>query len=260
MTSSRPRRKRGILSLIFRRRSIRVFRDARPSRDVLELLVEAGQRAPVVYQSFTVIVITRQELRDRIYGLTEDNIIRQAPLILLLCIDMRRTRMLFDLLEPRNVLERPPCPIETVEAIFEAGLFAENLILAGEAIGFSSVILDWPLKLGIELQEILGLPTGVIPLFFICMGPPGENPPLRPRMPIELMLMYDRYVEPKREQLLRYLDEASEKLTAEGYLLKYVGTRLSYKEYLAEKIRRGRDVEALETEASEFLRRNGLSL
>ncbi|MCS7146034.1 MAG: nitroreductase family protein [Nitrososphaerota archaeon] len=260
MSAARQKRKRGVLALIFRRRSIRVFRDARPSRDVLELLVEAGQRAPIVYQSFTVICITRPELRARIYELTEDNIIKQAPIILLLCVDMRRTKMLFDLLEPRNILERPPNPIETVEAIFEAGLFAENLTLAGEAIGYSSVILDWPLKLGSELQDLLQLPAGVAPLFFICMGPPGENPPIRPRMPLDLILMFDRYVEPKKEQLLRYLEEASEKLAAEGYLLKYVGTRSTYMEYLAEKVRSGREVEALEAETSEFLRRNGLTI
>ena len=260
MVMSRPRRKRGVLSLIFRRRSIRIFREARPSRDILELLVEAGQRAPCVYQSYTVVNITKPELRDKIYGLTEDNIVKQAPILLLLCLDVRRTRMLFDILERRHILARPPNPIEMVEAIFEAGLFAENLILAGEAIGYSSVILEWPLRLGGDLQNLLHIPEGVIPLFFICMGPPGENPPPRPRMPLELILMSDGYAEPKREQLLRYLEEASEKLAAEGYFMKYVGVRSTYMEYLAEKIRSDREMEVLEAEVSEFLRRNGLSI
>ncbi|MEM0481345.1 MAG: nitroreductase family protein [Nitrososphaerota archaeon] len=260
MVAARPKKKHGVLALIFRRRSIRVFRDAKPSRSILELLVEAGQRAPCVYQSYTVINIDRSELRDKIYELTEDNIIKQAPILLLLCIDLRRTRMLFDLLEPEHTLAKPPNPIETVEAIFEAGLFAENLILAGEAIGYSSVILDWPLKLGLELQKILNIPMGVAPLFFICMGPPGENPPIRPRMPLDLVLMSDSYREPRREQLQKYLDEASEKLAAEGYLLKYVGIRSTYGQYLAEKVRRDREMEVLEAEISEFLRRNGLTV
>jgi len=256
-----PRRgRRGILALIFRRRSIRVFSDARPSREIVELLVEAGQRAPVVYQSYTVICITRRDLRERIYEVTGDEVVRRAPLLLLLCIDLRRTKAMLDAVEARNILSRPPHPIETVEAIFEAGLFTENLILAGEAIGYSSVILDWPLRLGKDFQEVLGLRPGVVPLFLVCMGPPAESPPPRPRLPLNLILMFDAYTEARREALSRYIEEASEKLAAEGYLLKYAGARSTYKEYLAEKVRISDDAARLEAEASEFLRWNGLTI
>ncbi|MEM1922693.1 MAG: nitroreductase family protein [Nitrososphaerota archaeon] len=254
------KRKRGVLALIFRRRSIRVFGDVKPNRRVLELVVEAGQRAPCVYQSYTVINITSPQLRERIYELTEDNIVRNAPILFLLCIDLRRTKLLFDLLSPRHVLSKSPSPIESLEAIFEAGLFAENLILASEALGYSSVILDWPIRLGKTLQALMEIPAGVIPLFFICMGPPGESPPPRPRLPLDMVLMDNKYVEPDMRRLAKYLDELSEKLAAEGYLLKYVGVRSTYKEYIADKISYDKEVEKLESEVSEYLRRNGLAI
>ncbi len=260
MPQQAVKRKRGTLSLIFRRRSIRVFAPSKPSREVIELMVEAGQRAPCVYQSYTVIRITREELRARLYSLTGDSTIQNAPILLLLCLDLRRLRALFDLIEPQNLLTRPPYPVETVEAIFEAGLFAENLILAGESLGYPSVILDWPLRLGPEFQEALGLPTGVVPLFLICMGPPAENPPTRPRLPTNIVLTDDVYAEPRREDLERYLEEVSEKLALEGYLLKYAGVRSTYRRYLAEKIRLDADSERLKEEVSRFLRLNGLTV
>jgi nitroreductase len=260
MPQQAVKRKRGTLALIFRRRSIRIFAPSRPSREVVELLVEAGQRAPCVYQSYAVIRITREELRRRLYDLTGDSIIQNAPILLVLCLDLRRLRALFDIVEPLNLLAKPPYPVEALEAVFEAGLFVENLILAGESLGYSSVILDWPLRLGSEFQEALRLPTGVIPLFMICMGPPAENPPTRPRLPTEMVLMDDAYVEARREDMERYLEEASEKLALEGYLLKYAGTRATYRQYLAEKIRLDIEAERLKEEVSRFLRLNGLAV
>jgi nitroreductase len=97
MPQQAVKRKRGTLALIFRRRSIRIFAPSRPSREVVELLVEAGQRAPCVYQSYAVIRITREELRRRLYDLTGDSIIQNAPILLVLCLDLRRLRALFDL-------------------------------------------------------------------------------------------------------------------------------------------------------------------
>ncbi|MEM3398292.1 MAG: nitroreductase family protein [Nitrososphaerota archaeon] len=73
-------------------------------------------------------------------------------------------------------------PIETVEAIFEAGLFVENIVIAAEALGFGPVMLDYALWIGREVSTMLRLPRGVVSLMFLCIGVPAENPSLRPRL------------------------------------------------------------------------------
>jgi Nitroreductase len=62
----KARARRGTLSVIANRRSIRFFSDTPVPDEVVDVLIDAGQRAPCVYQSYTVIRISDQSLRSRI--------------------------------------------------------------------------------------------------------------------------------------------------------------------------------------------------
>ncbi|MCX8203762.1 MAG: hypothetical protein N3H32_05550, partial [Nitrososphaeria archaeon] len=48
-------RRRGLISVMLNRRSIRYFSGTPVGEEVARLIVEAGQRAPCVYQSYSVI-------------------------------------------------------------------------------------------------------------------------------------------------------------------------------------------------------------
>jgi nitroreductase len=253
-------RSRSILRILMSRRSIRAFKQGRISSEVVRLLVEAGQRAPCTYQSYSIIVIDREDLKSKLAELADDQLFVKAPLLLLICIDFRRTSLMFDTLSERHVLRSDKHPVETIEAIFEAGLFAENIVIAAEALGYGSVMLDYALWMGREVSSLLGLPKGVTPLIFLCIGAPAEKPPLRPRLPLDMILHFNSYREPSVEELRRYIEEAAKKLAKENYLQKYANVNKTYSEFLLEKISVDKQVEKLNSLISSFLNSNGVKI
>ncbi|MEM3395562.1 MAG: nitroreductase family protein [Nitrososphaerota archaeon] len=252
--------RRSILRILMNRRSIRFFKEGRISPSVVRLMVEAGQRAPCSFQSYSVILIDDKEIRERLAELTDDQLFVKSPLLLLICIDFRRTTFMFDILGERHVLRSDKHPVETVEAIFEAGLFVENIVIAAEALGFGSVMLDYALWMSREVSTMLRLPRGVVPLMFLCIGVPAENPPLRPRLPLDMVLHINNYREPSIDELKRYIEEATKKLAKENYLQKYANVNKTYSEYLLDKISIDKQVEKLNSAISSFLNSNGIKV
>lgn len=252
--------RRSILRILMSRRSIRVFRQGRVSPSVVRLIVEAGQRAPCSFQSYSVIVIDSDEVRARLAELTDDQLFVKSPLLMLICIDFRRTTAMFDILGEKHVLRSDKHPVETIEAIFEAGLFVENVVIAAEALGFGSVMLDYALWMSREISSLLRLPKGVVPLMFLCIGVPAEKPPLRPRLPLDTILHINNYREPSIEELRNYIEEASKKLAKENYLQKYANVNKTYSEYLLDKISVDKQVEKLNSAISSFLNSNGIKI
>lgn len=255
------RRRRGALSVIFNRRSIRRYKRTPISDEIVRLILEAGQRAPCIYQSYTVIQITDTKLRSELTRIFDDKLIEEAPVLLLLCIDLLRTSRMFSAITPDHVLTSRDHPIETVESLIELGMFLSNAITAAEILGLGSVILDYPLRTCREVTSLLGLPKGVIPVVFLCVGVPNERPPPRPRLPIGLIYSKDRYAEVRNEDLINHLKEASEKLRLEGYIEKYGGLKgVSYMEYLRDKIRIDKAAMKDINSVSHFLQENGLKI
>jgi FMN reductase (NADPH) len=75
----------------------------------------------------------------------------------------------------------------------DATLAAQRLIDAAEALGLGVCCIGGILD-GIEaLVELLALPGGVVPLFGLCVGWPGEDPAERPRVATASVLHTDRY-------------------------------------------------------------------
>jgi nitroreductase len=256
----KARARRGTLSVIANRRSIRFFSDTPVPDEVVEVLIDAGQRAPCVFQSYTVIRIADQSLRSRIREIAEDDPALSAPVWLLLCLDLRRTSRLLSLINEKNVLRTERHPVETVEMLTELAMFAENVIIASEAMGLGSVLLDWPLREPEEFSRLLKLPEGVVPIYLLCIGQPRESPPLRPRFPRHLVYSVDRYREASDEELLNYLRDADMALRSEGYLKKYADLDVSLAEYLSMKVAATKEQERAEAEVQKFLRRAGLTI
>ena len=106
------------------------------------------------------------------------------------------------------------------------------MILAAEALGYGSTILDYPLVYPREFSRVFQLPRGVTPLILLCVGERGESPPLRPRLPLELIFFRDRYREASDDVLGGYLRRLEEAMKREDYVRKYVGLDMDYLEYL----------------------------
>jgi len=174
-------------------RSIRIFRPEPLPDGMTERLVLEAQRAPsdATGQMYSFVRISDRELRQRVAALSGDQRhVAEAAEFLVVCADINR---LARVLEHRG--EKPGrFPAAGLHfALVDATLAAQRLIDAAEALGLGTVCIGGILNGIEELVEMLALPAGVLPLFGLCIGWPGEEPVERPRVAMTSVLHTDRY-------------------------------------------------------------------
>ena len=174
-------------------RSIRIFRPEPLPDGMTERLVLEAQRAPsdATGQMYSFVRISDRELRQRVAALSGDQRhVAEAAEFLVVCADINR---LARVLEHRG--EKPGrFPATGLHfALVDATLVAQRLIDAAEALGLGTVCIGGILNGIEELVEMLALPAGVLPLFGLCIGWPGEKPVERPRVAMTSVLHTDRY-------------------------------------------------------------------
>ena len=180
------------LSLLTAHRSIRAFTADPIPDDHITAAVRAGQAASTssAVQAYAIIRITQPDTRREIAALAGNQpYIESAPAFFIICADSRRHRLMG---------EAHDKPYDTrleafLVATIDASLFAQNLTTAFESLGYGICYIggirsDLP-----RLDALLQLPEGVYPLFGLCVGKPAQDPSPRPRLPLDAVLMHDRY-------------------------------------------------------------------
>lgn len=195
------------IALMKRHRSIRRYtEDPVPEADI-RAAVEAGQAASTsaAVQAYCLIRITDEEHRLRLAELSgQQTKVARSGAFFIVCGDARRHRL---------IARRAGQPHETrlegfLLAVIDASLFAQNLALAFESLGYGICYIGGLRNSLPEVDALLGLPEGVYPLFGLCVGAPGapaEEPLGRPRLPVEAVLFEGRY--PDDEEVFALLDE-----------------------------------------------------
>jgi nitroreductase len=187
-------------------RSIRVFRPEPLADGMTERLVADAQRAPsdATGQMYSFVRIRDRALRRQVSELSGDQRhIVEAPEFLIVCADIRR---LTRVLEHRDQVPGRFPATGLHFATVDATLAAQRLVDAAEAVGLGTVCIGGILT-GIEaLVELLALPAGVMPLFGVCIGWPGEEPVERPRVAMASVLHADRYRDQDAEAIERDLN------------------------------------------------------
>jgi FMN reductase (NADPH) len=197
-----------VVRAMMRRASIRRYKDEMPPDEVIDTVVRAGQQAPFAYQ-LASLLLSRAGAR-RPFG---------APLLFTVCVDAHRLE---------TVMARRGWKMATndlsllVFGIQDAALMAENMVIAGESLGLGSCFLGGTPYRAADVIREYGLPPRVFPLVQLAMGYPAEEPPPRPRYPLDFFLFEDRYPE--------FDDELVERAMAvmdEGYLAQHYYRRLN---------------------------------
>lgn len=161
------------------RRSIRKYTEEQPSEEVLETVVAAGQQAPFAMQMGSLLLS-----RD-----IERNVFR-APLLFIVCADVHRMERVME----RKGWKRKASDLYTLLFAFQdAAYMAENMVIAAESLGLGSCYVGAAPMMAGKIREDYGLPQGVFPLVMLAMGYPAEDPPVRPRYPMDFHLFEGEY-------------------------------------------------------------------
>ncbi|UCE44300.1 MAG: nitroreductase family protein [Candidatus Bathyarchaeota archaeon] len=217
-----------ILQLLFTRKTIRRFKPTQVVDAVVQKIVEAGQRAPSAcnLQTYTIIWISNPQRRKRVLDACGVSTVT-APVILVICADVRRLGKTLDSLGFDHCLEHGYGNSLKLLSIVDAALAAENMTIAAECYGLGSLFIGSALA-NQKLCEILKVPEGVLPLSLLCIGRPDEEPPTRPRLPLSSILQINEYRDASPETIKSYLQHMDYKLDEEGYYQKYGDRKLDY--------------------------------
>jgi len=197
-----------VLEALLNRKSIRKYTQRAPSDEIIETIVRAGQQAPFAYQMGSLLLS-----RDRPHNPFE------APLFFIICVDSHRHE---EIMARRGWQMVQNDLSLLLFGIQDATLMAENMVIAAESLGLGSCFLGGIPYRAAKIVERYKLPQRVFPLVGLAMGYPAEDPPPRPRYPLDLTLFEGQYPEFSDEQVERAMAEMDEGYLAQDY---YRGAR-----------------------------------
>ncbi len=196
-----------VIELLNAHRSIRKFTEQTVTQAQLERFVQAGQAAATssFIQACTVIQVNdttkRSQLAEWAGG---QRYVEEAPAFLVFCADVQRHKLSCDMHEAEMLSGFTE---QFITATVDCALFAQNLVIAAESEGLGTVYIGGLRNQIDKVSEALALPDLVYPVFGLCLGYPDQNPEVKPRLPVQVVLKQDRYDDQQDSELIREYDD-----------------------------------------------------
>lgn len=183
-------------------RSIRSYSEREIDDRLLDDILMTGLRSSSAgnMQTWSVIV-TRDEARKRkMYELHLDQeMILQAPVLLTFCADLFRMREWIRVNDSKQSFDDF---LGFLTGTVDAVIAAQSISLAAESLGLGICYLGTTWWAAQEIIAFMELPPGVFPVTAVVVGYPAEDPPLRDRLPLEVMVHQEKYRRMSDEQIL----------------------------------------------------------
>ncbi len=179
--------------LLLAHRSIRAFTDQVLPDETVAAIVACGLAAATSsnVQATTVIRVRDEGTRQRIAEVAggQQHIVHCGA-FLVWCADLHRSAQAALLRgETMNAGQTEQFVIATVDV----ALAAQNAVVAAESLGLGICYIGAIRNDPAVVTELLGLPDQVYPVFGLCLGWPGADPQVKPRLPLAATLMEETY-------------------------------------------------------------------
>lgn len=171
-----------LLEAIKGRRSIRRFTGGEIPDEDLNTILNAAIRAPSAgnLQPWEFIIVKNEETKKKLArAALGQTWMTKAHVIIVVCANIPRTARYYG--ERGRSLY---CIQDTAAAI-------QNMLLTVHALGYGACWVGAFSES--EVKEILEIPEHVRPVALIPIGEPKENPPPRPRIPLEKVVHHEKY-------------------------------------------------------------------
>lgn len=196
-----------VIDLLLSHRSIRRFTNRPIEAVLLQEILRAGQAAATssFLQGATIIRVRKPESRSLIAAWAgNQGHIEKAAELLIFCADLNR---------PGNACREYGKPFagdyteHFIIATVDVALMAQNVVVAAESAGLGICYIGGIRNKPREISDLLALPSGVYPVFGLCLGYPDQNPEAKPRLPLEVILKEECYNEEGDAQNIAQYDE-----------------------------------------------------
>lgn len=193
-----------IIETMLNRKSIRKYKPEMPADEVIETVVRAGQQAPFASQLCSLLL--QRGPKGTPF---------KAPLLFIICVDSYKWELVMD--ERDWLMDVKDDALLLLLGIQDAALMAENMVIAAESLGMGSCFLGGMPFNSESLIEKFKLPRRVFPMVGLTMGYPAENPPPRPRYPLDFVLFEGQYPDFSKGQIREAMQMMDDGYRAQDY-------------------------------------------
>lgn len=188
-----------VMQILQSHRSIRKFTDQTIDDEILHQIIRCGQAAATSsnLQATTVINVKQVETRKEISKLAGDQeYVISAGAFLVFCADLNRPRRACELQSGTFVTGMTE---HFIIATVDVALFAQNCAVAAESSGLGICYIGGIRNDPEKVSSLLELPDQVYPVFGFCVGYPAQDPEIKPRLPLSVVLKEERYDDSRDE-------------------------------------------------------------
>ncbi len=194
-------------------RSIRKFKPHQLDQETIETLVRSAQSASTssYQQAYAIIGVEDGGLKQQLVDVASgQSYVAENSYFFVFCIDYHKHILAAEIAS--GFVDRT---VETTEALIvgavDAGLAAQNLVIAAESLGYGTVYIGSLRNDAAKVSELLALPNHVVPLFGVAVGIPDQQPGKKPRLPMDAVFHRNTYTndDTMRRLLSQYENETS---------------------------------------------------
>jgi nitroreductase len=174
-------------------RSIRSYTAEPVDDDLLHDLLMTGLRSSSSgnMQTWSVVVTRDADQKRLLYEAHfEQEMVLEAPVVLTFCADVFRMR---EWIRVNNSKQSFDDLLGFLTGAVDAVIAAQTICLAAESQGLGICYMGTTWWSADRIIDILDLPHGVFPVTSIVLGHPAEDPALRDRLPLDLIVHQERY-------------------------------------------------------------------
>lgn len=186
---------KSVKDTLLERRSTRRYEREHISHSHLSLIYAAIRNSPTSYngQQFSVIDISDQDTKVKLYELTDQKQIKTCNRFLLFCADYNK---ISTIAKAKNI-EMPPFS-HTIDGvmvgIIDASLAMMSAVVAAESCGLGTCCIGYARTAApAQIAELLKLPQGVFAVCGLAIGVPREVNDLKPKQNKELVIHHNYY-------------------------------------------------------------------
>lgn len=190
---------------LLERTSVRRYEREAIPQEALDFIYRAVENTPTSYngQQFSVIDIDDQELKLKLYELTNQKQIKTCNRLMIFCSDYNKITRLAE----RKGFDVPPFT-DTMDGvtigIIDASLAMMSAVVAAQACGLGTNCIGYLRTVDpAAVAELLKLPKGVFVVCGLALGVPREQPDLKPKEPKSLVFFNNCY----RQDTEKMVDE-----------------------------------------------------
>ncbi|MCH5238797.1 MAG: nitroreductase family protein [Muribaculaceae bacterium] len=186
---------------LLERTSVRRYEREAIPEETMNFIFEAIRNTPTSYngQQFSVIDISDQELKEKLYELTGQKQLKTCNRLLIFCSDYHK----MSLLAKEKGIDMPPFTDTmdgTIIGIIDASLAMMSAVVAAQAAGLGSNCVGYLRTVDpAKVAELLNLPKGVFVVCGLALGIPREQPDLKPKQSNDTVFFKNSYTDDEKK-------------------------------------------------------------